>query len=701
MKKTFTLLIASALILLSSCIFFKTIDQPSVARPNEIITVSITATTEGGGAEPNFGVCLPIGWTIPGDSLQCSGVYNEAIYYDSLISFEQEIESPAPQGYYWWAGEGTGVSTDSGDVFGDLQIQTDNQTGLFSIDYMLKWGSGKPGGFDRSDNHLIDIVDNDYTPWRLQASIIGGSIKLNWKQPFNANGLLGYNIYRDEQQINTFLVTDTTFIDENPLEGLRYYSVSSLYNDGNEYIMSYPVQAMYGNNLYVSPNGSNNNSGASFEEALLTINYSVYCITPDLLNHKTIYVSEGIFSPSTTGEVFPLEWKDHISLEGISEGVTILDGESLSGVIQFNDITDSKIKNIKIRNGYAEYGGGIYSRKSSPELVNVTITNNSSDFGGGIYAFGSLHNPFEVELVNVTVTNNSAVNGGGIYFYGMDPELVNVTITNNSAGHQGGGIYCYYSNPGLVNVTITSNSAGNNGGGIFMKRRSDSYLINSIFWNNSPQEIDFGRNSLAGSCSLSISYSDIQGGLANINTYNNNTVNWLVGNIDEDPLFVGNGNYPYSLSSGSPCIDAGNPDTTYNDPEDPNNPGFALWPAMGTLRNDMGAYGGPNAASWIIVGIEDDETEELQTPTEFELSQNYPNPFNPSTTIQYSIKERASVEIILYDILGRQVVVLVNEEQDAGYYKIDFNAGRLASGIYFYRLLAKDFVETKKMVLLK
>ena len=173
--------------------------------------------------------------------------------------------------------------------------------------------------------------------------------------------------------------------------------------------------------------------------------------------------------------------------------------------------------------------------------------------------------------------------------------------------------------------------------------------------------------------------------------------------MDEDPLFVGAGDYPYTLSSGSACIDAGDPNTIYNDPEDPNNPGYALWPAMGTLRNDMGAYGGPFATSWniIVARIEDDETDELKTPTEFELSQNYPNPFNPSTTIQYSIKERASVELVLYDILGREVEVLVKEEQDAGYYKVNFNAERLASGIYFYRIQASDFVETKKMILIR
>jgi hypothetical protein len=88
-------------------------------------------------------------------------------------------------------------------------------------------------------------------------------------------------------------------------------------------------------------------------------------------------------------------------------------------------------------------------------------------------------------------------------------------------------------------------------------------------------------------------------------------------------------------------------------------------------------------------------------PSSFGLSQNYPNPFNPSTTIQYSIKERTPVELVLYDILGRVVEVLVNEEQAAGYYKVNFNAGKLASGIYIYRLKAGSFIETKKMLLIK
>ncbi|MCP5064174.1 MAG: T9SS type A sorting domain-containing protein [Ignavibacteriae bacterium] len=92
--------------------------------------------------------------------------------------------------------------------------------------------------------------------------------------------------------------------------------------------------------------------------------------------------------------------------------------------------------------------------------------------------------------------------------------------------------------------------------------------------------------------------------------------------------------------------------------------------------------------------------------TSYSLSQNYPNPFNPTTTIQYAVPELTSglttiVLIKIYDILGREVATLVNEEKNMGLHKIQFDASSLASGIYFYTLRAADFVSVKKMIILK
>jgi hypothetical protein len=90
-----------------------------------------------------------------------------------------------------------------------------------------------------------------------------------------------------------------------------------------------------------------------------------------------------------------------------------------------------------------------------------------------------------------------------------------------------------------------------------------------------------------------------------------------------------------------------------------------------------------------------------QIPVEYSLAQNYPNPFNPTTTIVYGLRERTNVELKLFDVLGSEIEIFVSGEQDAGYYEIEFNASKLASGIYFYKLQAGNFVETKKMMLLK
>jgi hypothetical protein len=95
-----------------------------------------------------------------------------------------------------------------------------------------------------------------------------------------------------------------------------------------------------------------------------------------------------------------------------------------------------------------------------------------------------------------------------------------------------------------------------------------------------------------------------------------------------------------------------------------------------------------------------DEQDELVVK-EYQLFQNYPNPFNPSTSIQYAIRSRQLVTLKVYDVLGNELVTLVNEEKPAGSYEVRFDARDLASGIYFYRLNAGSFRDTKKMLLLR
>ena len=83
------------------------------------------------------------------------------------------------------------------------------------------------------------------------------------------------------------------------------------------------------------------------------------------------------------------------------------------------------------------------------------------------------------------------------------------------------------------------------------------------------------------------------------------------------------------------------------------------------------------------------------------MSQNYPNPFNPSTVIQYQLPQNGYVKLKVYDILGRLIATLVDKDQEAGTYKITWNASRYASGVYIYQIQSGSFVATKKLILLK
>jgi len=100
-------------------------------------------------------------------------------------------------------------------------------------------------------------------------------------------------------------------------------------------------------------------------------------------------------------------------------------------------------------------------------------------------------------------------------------------------------------------------------------------------------------------------------------------------------------------------------------------------------------------------GIEKGETGEEQIPKEYTLYQNYPNPFNPATTIKYDLPNAGDISLIIYDILGRRVKTLVNERQQAGKYEVRFDASNLASGVYIYQLITEEYVNAKKMILLK
>ncbi|MCX6160668.1 MAG: T9SS type A sorting domain-containing protein, partial [Ignavibacteriae bacterium] len=113
---------------------------------------------------------------------------------------------------------------------------------------------------------------------------------------------------------------------------------------------------------------------------------------------------------------------------------------------------------------------------------------------------------------------------------------------------------------------------------------------------------------------------------------------------------------------------------------------------------NAGIYSTTGGDITIYTGIKNISTE---TPSDFTLEQNYPNPFNPSTTIRSNLPRAGSVRLAVYDVMGREVETLVNKRQAAGSYEAVWDGTRFASGVYFYRLTAEGFRETKRMLMIR
>ena len=367
---------------------------------------------------------------------------------------------------------------------------------------------------------------------------------------------------------------------------------------------------------------------------------------------------------------------------------TIIDGNQNGSVVIFMNEEDSTavLIGFKVINGIGcgswswWGGGGITINSASPIIQNCEISNNSCQYRGGGFAIWNNSNPI---IKNCKISNNT---DWAIYINRSDTIILNTLIIGND-----GGLRCYLSNPIIINTNIINNI----GYGIKCLDNSNPILLNSIVWDNDLSITFFyGYNQN----SITISYSDIQGGEAEIETNNNGIVNWLEGNIDLDPLFIGTGDYPFSLQDISPCINAGTPDTTgLNLPEYD----LAGNPRLFGGRIDMGTYENQN----VVVGV-----NESLIPNNIALLQNYPNPFNPTTTISFNLTAEITenTKLTIYNIKGQRVKSFpINQLTNSHVNHIiwngdDENGKPVSSGIYLYKLNFNGKTEAvRKCLLLK
>jgi len=249
-------------------------------------------------------------------------------------------------------------------------------------------------------------------------------------------------------------------------------------------------------------------------------------------------------------------------------------------------------------------GGGIFCESSSPSICKNFILNNTAmsvmSGGGGIYCLGGSNIEITGNMIsenkaigrygggilcqvsnptinsNIIIGNDSANNGGGIECRTQsDPNITNNLIAWNITQERGGGIACSQSDPMIRNNTITGNTAEERGGGIYCYTDSYPTIINSILWSNSVQSGEGKEAYINNGSTLTISYSDVDGGQASIYIEPGGSLNWEPGMINADPLFVsgpwgdfylgqaGAGNsmnsiHPRQLEN-SPCVNMGDP----------------------------------------------------------------------------------------------------------------------------------------------
>ena len=259
--------------------------------------------------------------------------------------------------------------------------------------------------------------------------------------------------------------------------------------------------------------------------------------------------------------------------------------------------------------------------------------------------------------------------GNGVYSSGDNVTICHCIFRNNRVG-----IYLNNSSQ----AKIYNNTFDSNGMGIFMQVNPAPEIYHNIISNNT--ECGIYRNTGHSLGNPILRYNDYFGNAVNFGYYG---TAWTpapgTGDIYLNPLFVGGTPCDYHLTASSPCIDAGDPAS----PLDPDG-----------SRADIGALFYDKS-----VGIK--TMAEPITPHDFYLYPAYPNPFNPETTIRFSVPEPSHVVLTVFDLLGRTIAQLADDQFQPGLYQIKFDATGLASGIYFYQIQMGSYRAVKKMVLLE
>ena len=418
------------------------------------------------------------------------------------------------------------------------------------------------------------------------------------------------------------------------------------------------------------------------------------------------------------------------------------------------------IINCTISDNTANWGGGgIMGITSGFTLKESFISNNYSiTGGGGIRASGPVYDGLEPPIIEdcIVIGNQTAGESGGMLLY--NGQVKRTVVSNNQAGSYNGGVGIQ-AFATLTNLTIIGNTAVQ-GGGIETWGNAYPQVINSIIWDNTPTSV-----SLSDSSQIDITYSDIDGGWVgegNIDTdpYITNSENGDfnlsngspcidtgiadtdgdgIDDIEEyNGLAPDMGAYEFTLAALQGFILYISETHVTLTWDSATHDGFQYY--LLERSTDMEFTEGNTVSNYLMSNYFEDNTLEYDTeyfyrlsffagdwseysdvlsvtlesmsvdgnqlPDVYALHYNYPNPFNPVTNLSYDLPEDAMVNITIFDMMGRIVNNLVNENQSAGYKTLQWNATNnvghpVSAGVYIYTIKTDNFTSTKKMILLK
>ena len=517
-------------------------------------------------------------------------------------------------------------------------------------------------------------------------------------------------------------------------------------------ILQETIPTIDGNEIYVSPSGDDNNSGLSEDFPLRSLDKATRMMAHTSEIPRTIYLAHGVYS-TKSGQAFPFTLPKNVNLKGAGLDQTIFDGGgapimiSIKRPFAHNEISDInvtnfgtrditgifeldggtyQIENVQFENNYTRYAINVFASDVTVENVTIRDSRGASFFvrNSDILTMNNItiDNLYDdwtlgpninfTQVKNVHVNNLSVINchntSSQIIIYSLwssqqapeNPGLHtynNVLVANNQGYQhpQWGTNSAFVAIANNYNVNILNNwTVANNIGGknaVEFNTSAIGYVNNSIFYNpdiihsNEIIECNSINNSLIYKANYG--YPNAIASLINVNPI-------FAGMID-DSLTPDMPEY-YYLHETSPCIDTG-----MSDVSDLNIPAMDLagnhriWNG----RIDMGAF---EYDSEPYVSIKDPT---IPTVPNYHLS-NYPNPFNPTTTISYTLHRAGNVMIDIYNIRGQKIKSLLDDFKTSGNHQIVWNGKDssdrdVSSGIYFYQMKTSDFVQTKKMILMK